>query len=353
MLNHSYRLTAPGVFEDHEGEISFTKKDVLLMPTHLSICKADQRYYQGTRPDRILQEKLPISLIHEAAGRVVYDPKGDFKQGQKVVLIPNIPGKKGEGEENYAVDARFCGSSADGFLREYVTLPRDRIVSLPKQVPMEVGAFTEFLTIGYHSIRRIGIKDFSHKRVAVWGDGNLGYVTALLLKTLYECVTIHIFGLNREKLEYFSFADVIHRTDRKGIEMECITNEKNQNRAKSEDRFHAAFECVGGGSMDDLMAQIIRRMEPEGRIALLGVTELGVTFPTRVILEKGLMLIGNSRSSREDFLAVVKLYEENEHFLQNLWPLVGEVIPIQNTMELSQAFEKDLLRIWGKTILSF
>ena len=39
-------------------------------------------------------KKLPMSLIHEGVGEVVYDHKGIFKIGTKVVLVPNTPVEK-------------------------------------------------------------------------------------------------------------------------------------------------------------------------------------------------------------------------------------------------------------------
>ena len=43
---------------------------VIIRPTHLSICNADQRYYQGTRDPEVLAKKLPMALIHEGIGVV-------------------------------------------------------------------------------------------------------------------------------------------------------------------------------------------------------------------------------------------------------------------------------------------
>jgi ribitol-5-phosphate 2-dehydrogenase len=35
--------------------------------------------------------KLPMSLVHEAVGEVVFDSKGVFEKGTKVVMVPNTP----------------------------------------------------------------------------------------------------------------------------------------------------------------------------------------------------------------------------------------------------------------------
>lgn len=65
MLNAVYRLVAPRRFEVEFGEVPLFGQEVIVRPTHLSICHADQRYYQGSRPAEVLKQKLPMALIHE------------------------------------------------------------------------------------------------------------------------------------------------------------------------------------------------------------------------------------------------------------------------------------------------
>ena len=39
----------------------------------------------------MLEKKLPMALIHEGIGEVVFDKTSEFKAGDKVVMIPNTP----------------------------------------------------------------------------------------------------------------------------------------------------------------------------------------------------------------------------------------------------------------------
>ena len=89
MLNAVYQLVRPRRFEIAFEDITMDQEHILVRPTHLSICNADERYYQGKRSEDILRQKLPMALIHEGIGRVVYDPTGTFQVGEKVVMIPN------------------------------------------------------------------------------------------------------------------------------------------------------------------------------------------------------------------------------------------------------------------------
>ena len=70
-------------------------------------------------------------MIHESCGTVISDPTGTFKVGQKVVMIPNQPPMQSDEEfyENYMTGTYFLSSGHDGFMREFVSLPKDRVVA--------------------------------------------------------------------------------------------------------------------------------------------------------------------------------------------------------------------------------
>ena len=135
MLNTVYQLKRPRQFEVAFQDIECDDSHILVRPTHLSICNADQRYYQGTRAEAVLRQKLPMALIHEGIGKVVYDPTKIFQVGDRVVMIPNLPCEEdGVVAENYLRSSKFRGSSTDGFLQEYVQTVPDRLVKLPEGI---------------------------------------------------------------------------------------------------------------------------------------------------------------------------------------------------------------------------
>ena len=81
MINEIIKLIDPNKFEMFFKEEEIKNDDyVIVKPTYMSICAADQRYYQGKRAREILNKKLPLTLIHECIGKVVYDVKNQFKK---------------------------------------------------------------------------------------------------------------------------------------------------------------------------------------------------------------------------------------------------------------------------------
>ena len=335
MINTVYRLRSPRRFE-----IAFTEvepRGVIVRPTHLSICNADQRYYQGARDLKVLSEKLPMALIHEAIGRVVFDDTGSFNIGDRVVMIPNIPSETdGYIAENYLRSSKFCGSSADGFMQEYYPCSPERLVALPEGIDPDVAAFTELVSVSVHAITRFqSIAHGRRERIGVWGDGNLAYITSLLLKKLLPDSRIYVFGINREKLCDFSFADGTYLTTRipDGLTLDH------------------AFECVGGNGSPIAIEQIIGLIRPEGTIAIMGVSEYPVPVNTRMILEKGLRMFGTSRSGRADFVRTVELYRSHPEVPKLLRRLVGNTVEVRDFADIKTAFETDIRKAFGKTIL--
>lgn len=337
MLSAVYQLKRPRQFELVYKDITLDDKNVLIRPTHLSICNADQRYYQGLRPKEVMKKKLPMALIHEAIGRVVYDPTGEFVVGDHVVMIPNLPSEEDDIiAENYLRSSRFRASGTDGFLQEYVQTTPDRLVKLPEGINYTVAAFTELTSVSIHAIGRF--MDTAHSRrnsIGVWGDGNLGYITSLLLKTMYPEIEVYVFGKNEVKLQDFTFADGIYQI----------------NEIPEDFSMDHAFECVGGPGAYKAINQIIDYINPQGTIGILGVSEEPAPINTRMVLEKGLKIVGSSRSGRADFVKLVELYKERPEIIDYLENIVGEQIVIRELRDINRAFEKDIHKLIGKTVM--
>lgn len=337
MLNTVYRLTAPRRFEVEFNEIDLFGEQVVVRPTHLSICNADQRYYQGKRAPEVLAKKLPMALIHEGIGEVVYDPKGEYQPGDAVVMVPNTPTQEDEiVSENYLRSSKFRGSGFDGFMQDNVGLDRDRIVRLPDGIDKTVAAFTEIISVSVHALSRFdSIAHGRREKVGIWGDGNLGDITALLFKAMFPDTSLYVFGVNQDKLDDFSFVDETYlvREIPKDISIDH------------------AIECVGGDGSQKAIQQIIDLINPEGTISILGVSEYPIPIETRMILEKGLRLFGSSRSGRKDFVKTVELFKKNPEIVDYLSNIVGAVVEVNTIKDMTKAFELDIQKAFGKTIM--
>ena len=337
MIVQSYRLVSPKQIRTDFINLPINKNNVLVRPTYLSICAADQRYYQGRRDPVVLAKKLPMALIHEAVGVIVFDPSGEFKPGDKVVMIPNTPIETDNViKENYLRSSLFRSSGYDGFMQGIVDIERSRVIKYEK-IENRIAVLLELISVAMNALEHF--ESYSHLKkqtLGVWGDGSVGYVTALVLKKTFPNAKVVVFGNRYEKLHYFQFADEIYQVGNVPADV----------------KVDHAFECVGGIKSEVAINQIIDIINPQGSIALMGVSENNVPINTRMVLEKGLTLLGNSRSSYEDFYASIRFIEDNDDVPGYLNSIISDEINVNSIKDIHSAFEKDLSNDF-KTIMKW
>ena len=325
MINQVYQLVSPKTFSVEYKELTMGNH-VVVRPNYLALCHADQRYFLGSRSTKILKKKLPMALVHEACGTVVYDPTNTFAVGTKVVLIPNVPGEfDGEIYENYAEGSQFLSSGHDGFMREFVDLPPDRLVPYTN-VADTVAAISEFVSVGVHATSRFD-QTAHHRRksIGIWGDGSMGYSVACILNKRFPDSDIYVVGRDERKLDLFTFAAGRYLSDSLPLDFQI----------------DHGFECCGGEGSYYAINDMIDCMRPQGSMMLLGVSENKIAINTRDILEKGLTVMGSSRSGRQDFEMAIHLLEQKD-FEQRLKKLVWLEGEVSSLADINRVFAADL-----------
>ncbi len=349
-----YRLLRPGFMQAETEPLPSAEQMqqddlVCVHPEYLAICAADQRYWSGKRDPEALAEKLPMALIHEAVGTVTEDVSAGFAEGEAVVLVPNwmpdAPAAGGETgtvehpKENYSLDAVFCSSDGDGFLRETVAIPRAYLLPISDIDPL-VAVLSELVSVCCNALTSFADTQAAHpevlqqeRTVGIWGDGAVGYLLAATLKERYPNFKVLLFGAHEAKMELFDFVDERHNVRNEFADVDVPVD--------------FAFECTGGvDGCETALSHIIDCIRPQGVISLLGVAELPVPINTRMVLEKGLVLIGNSRSTVPDFAAALELMRRPT-FADRVRHVVQKVLELDTTDDISMissiadAFEYD------------
>lgn len=328
MLNQVFQLIRPRNISIKYEDISLNTKDkVYIKPAYIALCHADQRYFLGKREPHILAKKLPMALAHEACGVVVADPSNTFKIGQKVVMIPNQPPHASTTDfyENYLPGTTFRSSGYDGFMQEIVALSPDRVVPY-QDIDDTVATITEFISVAMHAIDRF--EKLAHPvrhSIAIIGDGSLAFVLASSLNYLYPSIELTIIGRNQEKLQLFNFA----------------TNTYLSTEIPQSLSFDHAFECCGGAGCEYAIDDIIKYIKPQGCVVLMGVSDNKVAVNTRDTLEKGLTIVGSSRSGRADFERAIKMLE-NKRIQNRFKNIIHEDKVVRNIQDIYRVFETDL-----------
>ena len=324
MVKQVIRLMRPGLFLPCFEVETPGPEEVLIRPRYLSICAADQRYFQGNRPREVLEKKLPLALFHEAVGEVLRDPSGEFLPGTFCVMLPGGM-ESAEDKSNYKRGAFFRSSNTDGFCQEIMSLKRAELIPICGE-PAWCYVFTELVSVCCQALRRL--EDVTRltdsTRIGIWGDGSMAFVMALTAAHLKPRCPLYIFGKHDDKLLNFSFADrqinIADRRDHTSVDV--------------------AVECVGGAGAQSAIAQAVDRLSPTGFLLLMGVSETPPNIPTRLILEKGLTLLGTSRSTRRDFECAVRLIDK-AGFKNSLLKIVSMQKSFSKASELIDIFNED------------
>ncbi|WP_221469222.1 alcohol dehydrogenase catalytic domain-containing protein [Cohnella nanjingensis] len=350
----AYRLIQPHQIVESAIAHEVEEGQVVVEPSLGSICHADLRYYSGNRRPEALARKLPMALIHEGIGKIVSSGVPELQTGQRVVVVPNIPGyltdgippdqccpacRSGHGE-NYCHRGRFLGSGVDGLAQSRLVVPAPCAIPVPDEVPDGIAVLTELCSVSYQALAAVADK-LAASKVAVFGDGPVGFLAAAVLHHVYgvERERLLVFGAIPEKLAQFDFATV------------SLVQDYD---FSSGPRFDIAVECTGGRFSESAINQAIAVLRPGGQLILMGVTEDRVPINTRDVLEKGIKMRGSSRSSRTDFVPVLQAMKDAgcQRTLGRLLPERRTVIDSAEDFDAAMR-EAEAHRSWAKVLLDF
>lgn len=342
MLKSVIRLKHPGLFQRYYEEEFVSQSEALIKPEYGAICKADLRYFYGLRPQEVLYRKLPAALIHEATAVVLHDPTGKYQDGQKVVPVPNTP-QAAQPEQtwytsNYLPESRFRSSGFDGYTQSLLAHRGDLLVPFETKGMdnSQVNVFAEVVSVAVHALQKANKLPINRHRIAIWGDGLMGYVTSLVAKMLFSDSSVYAIIKHPERIDYFDHVHEVLFTSNLPEAFQC----------------DVAIECVGGQASGDAIREIVPSLAPSGVGILAGVTEGPVPVETRMVLERGLTLIGSSRSTKDDFVEAIRLLQDKT-LSDKLAQVVSDIIPVRSELDLEKAFRLAGGIDFGKIILKF
>ena len=150
------------------------------------ICGSDLHYYlHGGFGAIRLRE--PMILGHEIAGTVIVADNGPLNVGDRVAVSPSRPCHDclycKESMLNQCLNMRFYGSAmamphVQGAFCEYLVADASQCHLISPEVPVEMAAFCEPLSVVLHGFNRAG--SVAGKRVLVTGCGPIGALCVLV-----------------------------------------------------------------------------------------------------------------------------------------------------------------------------
>ena len=334
VVAREYCLVEPFKFVKRERVIDAVPEGwLLLKPVVAGICGSEMLYYKGQKEPEKLKKRLPMCLLHEGVAEVVEAGHGaKLQKGTKVVVDPLVPcGKCREclnHRENLCRGGRYMAATADGLARTFFVYPESRVVPVPEGVSPEVAALAEPVSVALNAVESAGIG--RGERVAVIGDGTVGYLVASVASSVAKVPAEDLFfvGVVDEKLALAKdFASPLNSIKEKA---------RLDNLA---DGLDVVFEAAGGGAHRITVAQAVRLLRPGGRGVLLGISLGEVPVAVTDVVNKGLTLIGSTRSRIEHYVRVLDLLKEDTVFGSRIGRAIsGKRFTIRSPDNLNAAF---------------
>ena len=230
----------------------------------------------GSDIPRVLNNKAhyyPIILGHEFSG-VIADVGQDVKNvklGDHVVCAPLIPCGICEdcSNGNYSLckNYKFVGSSLQGAMAEYVSIPAHNIVKIPYDIDLIDACMVEPMSVTLHALKQNN--HIQGKKVAVFGMGTIGSILIQVVKAVgAELVTA--FVRNNK------YDDMLHNM---GVKSIVYTNsdtwiqealKETQNRG-----YDFVYETAGSA---DTIKQCIEVVGNKGKICCVGTPKTSLTI---------------------------------------------------------------------------
>lgn len=286
------------------------KQEVLVAVRAAGICGSDiPRIY------RTGAHRHPLIVGHEFSGVVCETGEGSDSSwiGKRVGIFPLIPcrtcvpcqKKQYEMCQNYG----YLGSRQDGGFAEYVTVPQENLIALPKEVSFEAAAMLEPMAVAVHAMRRAMPKTWD--RVAVCGLGTIGM---LLVQFLKGAGISEVFAIGNKEFQRKTVAKA-------GVSKAFYCDSRTRDAEEwlmertAGEGVDVFFECVG---KNETLVQAVNTAAAAGRIVLVGNPASDMMLARDVywkILRRQLTVVGTWNSSftheeDDDWHAVLRWLSE-------------------------------------------
>jgi (R,R)-butanediol dehydrogenase/meso-butanediol dehydrogenase/diacetyl reductase len=217
------------------------------------------------QPHPITGAELPVVLGHEFAGvvRAVGSGVTGVNEGDRVAVEPYyVCGKCPAcdmGRYNICRNLGFVGlSGPDGGFAERCVVDSRWFHQLG-DLPTDVGALVEPLSVGYHAVRLSGLREGG--TAAVFGAGPIGLVTAASLRAVgaSKVIVVEPAAARQQKADVAGADTVLDPTRTDAVEaIKDLTL----------GGVDVAFECAG---IDRVLASAIRSVRPGGTVVNVSI----------------------------------------------------------------------------------
>lgn len=170
---------------------------VLLKNYYAGICGTDLNIFAGTHP----RAQAPLIMGHEFSATIASEHPL-YPIGTRVIVNPLIscghciPCQSGQ--SHVCDDLQLVGIDTAGGMAEYVVVKNEKVIPLPDEVSLKLGALAEPVAVAVHAVRKV--RFLVGDRVVVYGAGTIGLCVALTLRN-YGASEVTVIETNAQRLQ--------------------------------------------------------------------------------------------------------------------------------------------------------
>lgn len=144
---------------------------------------------------------------------------------------------------------KLVGIDVDGGMAEYVAVEEDKVIPLPENLSLELGALSEPIAVAVHAVRTA--KFLVGDRAVVYGAGTIGLCVALTLRAYgaSEVIIIEANELRQQKAKELGFKTFNSLKDDVIKELASITNNAG---------IDYVFDCAGHPAVIKQVTEIVK-----------------------------------------------------------------------------------------------
>lgn len=266
--------------------------------------------FSPTNPHPVTQETIPITLGHEFSGVVTELGPGvsSFSVGQQVVVQPTIYCDACQaciaGVENVCYNGGFIGlSGGGGGLSDSVVVPERAVLRLPDNVPLDVGALVEPLSVAWHAISASPLAKDSV--VLILGGGPIGLAIVQCLVSL-GTKKIIVSEVSSSRQRFAREFGAHHVVDPKTYDLVAISKELS-----GSDGPDIVFDCAG---VPASLTTACTAVKARGTVVNIAIWEKEVPFNPNMLVFREAKYTAVLGYQRKDFQAVIDQIAAGEFY---------------------------------------
>ena len=269
---------------------------------YVGFCGSDLGTYLGKNP----MVSYPRVPGHEISGIIAErgpEVPGGLRQGDAVTVVPytscGVCPSCRKGRSNACRENQTMGVQRDGAMKEYITVPWEKILPAPGLNALEL-ALVEPLTVGFHAVRRGRVE--AEDVVMVLGCGMIG--AGAIAAAARRGARVIAVDLDAHKLELAVRLGAGHTINSRERDL------------------HRELEEFTGGDGPDVVIEAagtwqtyraaVEEAAFSGRVVCIGYAGEEVSFPTKLFVQKEMDIMGSRNARAEDFREVISFLEEGK-----------------------------------------